>query len=147
MTGVQTCALPIYGKAIAGRWHTYPEKTAAGLWTTPSELARWVMEIQKPGKALQAETVKTMLTKSAGDYGLGIGLGETAGRASFSHGGANEDAAFILEEDPSLVASSVFFTAGHRSFIQSFTFSGSRSRACLAGRCRVQSIAPRIFHT
>jgi CubicO group peptidase (beta-lactamase class C family) len=78
------------GKAIAGRWHTYPEKTAAGLWTTPSELARWVMEIQKPGKALKAETVKTMLTRSPGDYGLGIGLGETAGRASFSHGGANE---------------------------------------------------------
>ena len=78
------------GKAIAGRWHTYPEKTAAGLWTTPSELARWVMEIQKPGKALKAETVKTMLTRSPGNYGLGIGLGETAGRASFSHGGANE---------------------------------------------------------
>ncbi|MGB7759893.1 MAG: serine hydrolase [Bryobacteraceae bacterium] len=78
------------GKAIAGRWHTYPEKTAAGLWTTPSELARWVMEIQKPGKVLKAETVKTMLTKSPGDYGLGIGLGETDGRASFCHGGANE---------------------------------------------------------
>lgn len=78
------------GKAIAGRWHTYPEKTAAGLWTTPSELALWVMEIQKPGKALKAETVKTMLTRSPGDYGLGIGLGETAGRAGFSHGGANE---------------------------------------------------------
>jgi CubicO group peptidase (beta-lactamase class C family) len=78
------------GKAIAGRWHTYPEKTAAGLWTTPSELARWVMEIQKPGKVLKAETVKTMLTKGPGDYGLGIGLGETAGRASFSHGGGNE---------------------------------------------------------
>jgi CubicO group peptidase (beta-lactamase class C family) len=78
------------GKAIVGRWHTYPEKTAAGLWTTPSELARWVMEIQKPGKALKAETVKTMLTRNPGDYGLGIGLGETAGRAGFSHGGANE---------------------------------------------------------
>jgi CubicO group peptidase (beta-lactamase class C family) len=78
------------GKAIAGRWHTYPEKTAAGLWSTPSELARWVMEIQKPGNVLKAETVKTMLTRSPGDYGLVIGLGETAGRASFSHGGANE---------------------------------------------------------
>ncbi|WP_321477754.1 serine hydrolase [uncultured Paludibaculum sp.] len=78
------------GRAIAGRWHTYPEKTAAGLWTTPSELARWVMEIQKPGRVLKAETVKTMLSKSAGNYGLGIGLNETDGRASFSHGGANE---------------------------------------------------------
>src|ERR1035438_7595200 len=78
------------GKAIAGRWHAYPGRTAAGLGTTPSELARGGMEIQKPGKTLKAETVKTMLTKSPGDYGLGIGLGETAGRASFSHGGANE---------------------------------------------------------
>jgi CubicO group peptidase (beta-lactamase class C family) len=78
------------GKAIAGQWHTYPEKTAAGLWTTPSEFARWVMEIQKPGKVLKAETAKTMLSKTAGNYGLGIGLNETAGRASISHGGANE---------------------------------------------------------
>lgn len=78
------------GKAIAGQWHTYPEKTAAGLWTTPSEFARWVMELQKPGKVLKAETAKTMLTRSAGNYGLGIGLNETAGRASFSHGGSNE---------------------------------------------------------
>src|SRR5271157_219984 len=62
-------------------------------------------------------------------------------------GGTLRDAAFVLEEDPSLLASSVFFTAGHRSFIQSFTFFESRSRACLAGRCSVQSIAPRIFHT
>jgi hypothetical protein len=55
--------------------------------------------------------------------------------------------AFYDEEDPSLLAPSVLFTAGHRSFIQSFTSSGSRLRACLAGRCSVQSIAPRIFHT
>ncbi|MGC4049532.1 MAG: serine hydrolase [Paludibaculum sp.] len=78
------------GRAIAGRWHTYPEKTAAGLWTTPSEMALWVMELQKPGKVLKAETAKTMLSRSAGNYGLGIGLNDTAGRASFSHGGANE---------------------------------------------------------
>jgi len=78
------------GNAIVGRWHTYPEKTAAGLWTTPSELARFLMEIQKPGKVLHSQTVKMMLTQSPGDYGLGVGLAETAGRASFSHGGANE---------------------------------------------------------
>jgi len=78
------------GKRIAGRWHIYPEKTAAGLWTTPSDLARVVLEIQKPGKVLRPETVKTMLTRSPGDYGLGFGLQQTGGRASISHGGANE---------------------------------------------------------
>jgi CubicO group peptidase (beta-lactamase class C family) len=78
------------GKALSGRWHTYPERTAAGLWTTPIELARFMMEIQKPGRVLKRETVETMLAKNAGDYGLGLGLGTTGGRASFSHGGANE---------------------------------------------------------
>jgi CubicO group peptidase (beta-lactamase class C family) len=78
------------GKAIAGRWHTYPEKTAAGLWTTPTDLAKMILELQKPGAVLKPETVKLMLTSAAGNYGLGIGLGETKGRAGFAHGGANE---------------------------------------------------------
>ena len=30
------------GRPIAGRHHTYPEMAAAGLWTTPTDLARWV---------------------------------------------------------------------------------------------------------
>ena len=78
------------GKPIAGRWHTYPEKAAAGLWTTPSDLAKIILEIQKPGKVLQQDTVNTMLTRSPGDYALGIGLHLSAGRLSFAHGGANE---------------------------------------------------------
>ncbi|WP_228486754.1 serine hydrolase domain-containing protein [Paludibaculum fermentans] len=78
------------GQPIAGRWHTYPEKTAAGLWTTPGEFSRWVLAIQKPGGVFKADTVKLLMTKGAGNYGLGLGLNETAGRASFSHGGANE---------------------------------------------------------
>ncbi|HUP03035.1 MAG TPA: serine hydrolase, partial [Bryobacteraceae bacterium] len=77
------------GKPIAGRWNTYPEQTAAGLWTTALDLTRIIFEIQKPGHALQPGTVKTMLTKTAGDYGLGFGVEETEGRASFQHGGAN----------------------------------------------------------
>ncbi len=78
------------GKPLAGHWHTYPEKTAAGLWTTPSDLAKIILEIQKPGKVLRQETVNAMLTRSPGDYGLGIGLHWTAGRLGFAHGGANE---------------------------------------------------------
>nr|MCU0649994.1 beta-lactamase family protein [Gemmatimonadaceae bacterium] len=29
------------GTMVQGRWHTYPEMAAAGLWTTPSDLATW----------------------------------------------------------------------------------------------------------
>ncbi|MEK7406270.1 MAG: serine hydrolase [Acidobacteriota bacterium] len=77
------------GAVIQGKWHTYPEMAAAGLWTTPSDLARVILEIQKPGKVLKAETVNEMLTAVLNNYGLGFGLGGKDGARSFSHGGAN----------------------------------------------------------
>ncbi len=77
------------GTAIAGKWHTYPERAAAGLWTTPSDLARVILEIQKPGKVLKPQTVEQMLTPVLDGYGLGFSLGEKDGAKSFSHGGAN----------------------------------------------------------
>lgn len=83
------------GRAINGRWHTYPEMAAAGLWTTPSDLARFAIEIQqslhgKSNKVLSAEMVRQMLTKQKGDYGLGFGLGGKDKITTFSHGGSNE---------------------------------------------------------
>ena len=33
----------VKGTPIAGGWHVYPEMAAAGLWTTPTDLARFVM--------------------------------------------------------------------------------------------------------
>lgn len=72
------------GSMIPGMWHTYPEMTAAGLWTTPSDLAKVVLELQSP-KVLKAATVREMLTKVQGDYGLGLALGP----GTFSHGGSN----------------------------------------------------------
>jgi CubicO group peptidase (beta-lactamase class C family) len=33
------------GQPVAGRFHTYPEMAAAGLWTTPSDLALWIMDV------------------------------------------------------------------------------------------------------
>lgn len=78
------------GAPIPGRWHTYPELCAAGLWTTPSDLARVVIELQTGGHVLKPATQRAMLTKVLGDYGLGLDLGEKEGHKSFSHGGANE---------------------------------------------------------
>lgn len=83
------------GEQVKGKFHTYPEMAAAGLWTTPTDLAKFAIEIQKSkaGKSnkvlSQAMTVQ-MLTKQSGDYGLGIGVGGEGNKSSFSHGGSNE---------------------------------------------------------
>src|SRR5207248_11634598 len=40
------------GWSVKGKYHTYPEMAAAGLWTTPSELARVVLELQTGGQGV-----------------------------------------------------------------------------------------------
>ena len=35
------------GRPIKGNYHTYPEMAAAGLWTTPSDLARVMLELDR----------------------------------------------------------------------------------------------------
>jgi CubicO group peptidase (beta-lactamase class C family) len=82
------------GGSPEGRWHVYPEQAAAGLWTTPTDLTRWVQAIQAslegaPGAILRQETAVAMLTAGEGGWGLGpVVAGEGAARR-FSHGGSN----------------------------------------------------------
>ncbi|MGB3541471.1 serine hydrolase domain-containing protein [Rubrivirga sp.] len=79
------------GSAIDGRFHTYPEGAAAGLWTTPSDLARWAIALQAnrdTHPVLEAATIDEMLTPDAvGGYGLGPSIQHEVGL--FGHGGAN----------------------------------------------------------
>ncbi len=83
------------GEPVKGGAHTYPEYAAAGLWTTPSDLARMAMEVQseyagKSSKILSQDMARQMLSKQFGNWGLGFGLNSTDGKASFSHSGGNE---------------------------------------------------------
>ncbi len=82
------------GEVVKGKRHTYPEMAAAGLWTTPSDLARFAIEIQKSragksNKVLTTELINQMLTVQSGDYGLGLGIRGTGKALNFSHGGSN----------------------------------------------------------
>jgi CubicO group peptidase (beta-lactamase class C family) len=83
------------GAAVPGGAHTYPEMAAAGLWTTPSDLARYMIENQQSlqGKAnhvLSRELTEQMVTAGKGGWGLGLQIGGSVSNPYFSHGGVNE---------------------------------------------------------
>jgi CubicO group peptidase (beta-lactamase class C family) len=92
------------GAAVPGKWHTYPEMAAAGLWTTPSDLSRFAIEIQRSAvgnsrKVIAPEMTRQMLTRQIDNAGLGLGLDGEGRSGRFSHDG--RDAGF----DAMLVAS------------------------------------------
>jgi CubicO group peptidase (beta-lactamase class C family) len=83
------------GKPVEGGAHTYPEMAAAGLWTTPTDIARYALEVinSLDGKAnhvLSADMTKQMLTPGMGNWGLGLQIGGAAENPYFAHGGVNE---------------------------------------------------------
>lgn len=82
------------GTAVQGGPHTYPEMAAAGLWTTPSDLCRYIIEVQNSLKGnanhiLSPSMTQEMLTPGKGGWGLGLQLGGSAADPWFSHGGVN----------------------------------------------------------
>lgn len=84
------------GSVVPGKWHRYPEMAAASLWSTPSDLARFAIEIQnsaagKSDKVLSRKTANEMLAPGLEAFGLGLFLGEkTDAQPNFYHAGGNE---------------------------------------------------------
>jgi len=81
------------GNEVTGKWHTYPEMAAAGLWTTPTDLAHWAIAIQRAydGESdglLSRATAEQMLEPGPNGWGLGPPIHPSG--AFFHHNGANE---------------------------------------------------------
>jgi CubicO group peptidase (beta-lactamase class C family) len=81
------------GGLLPGRYHTYPEMAAAGLWTTPTDLARFLIEIQQAlqgrSKILTPGMARQIVTVQQGSSGLGLRLAGSGPWATFGHGGSN----------------------------------------------------------
>jgi CubicO group peptidase (beta-lactamase class C family) len=83
------------GSTVQGKIHVYPEMAAAGLWTTPTDLARFAIEAQlslagKSNKVLAQETITRMVTPMKGEAGLGFFIEKRGNATYFGHGGADE---------------------------------------------------------
>ena len=83
------------GKAMGAKWHVYPEQAAAGLWTTPSDLARFAIEVQRASlgqsnRVLSRALVNEMLSPvGVGDYAVGFAIQKIGQGWYFAHGGSN----------------------------------------------------------
>ena len=83
------------GSEVEGKIHVYPEMAAAGLWTTPTDLAKFAIEMQlslagRSNKVLTKESVKTMTSSFMEDVGLGFFIEKHGDSFYFGHGGADE---------------------------------------------------------
>jgi len=82
------------GKAVEGGPHIYPEMAPAGLWTTPTDLARYALGVQAAlagkSKVISAATARAMVTPVFDNHGIGPATGGWTARKFFTHGGSNE---------------------------------------------------------
>jgi CubicO group peptidase (beta-lactamase class C family) len=81
------------GARVPGNFRT-PEMAMAGLWTTPSDLTRYLIGVQKSlaGSSdlpIRAELTKEMLIPQKGDHGLGPVITGQGNTARFGHDGFN----------------------------------------------------------
>lgn len=83
------------GATMSTRWHVYPEQAAAGLWTTPGDLARFLVEVQRTlaGRSslvLDRATMRNMVTPvGVGPFAVGFLVSQKGEGWYFEHDGDN----------------------------------------------------------
>ncbi|GAB4185850.1 MAG: hypothetical protein Tsb0015_03160 [Simkaniaceae bacterium] len=84
------------GKPMSGGFKTYPESAAAGLWSTPADIAKWLIHIQnsllgqEQHMVLNQETLHQMITPDITPFGLGPLVNGEGNTLNISHKGFND---------------------------------------------------------
>lgn len=84
------------GQPVKGKYHIYPEQAAAGLWTTPTDLSKYIIETQLAYEGRSSKVLSPELTRQRlipyidSSAALGSFLLNKGGITWFSHNGGNE---------------------------------------------------------
>jgi CubicO group peptidase (beta-lactamase class C family) len=83
------------GERLAAPWHIYPEQSAAGLWTTASDLAKVAIELQRAlrdgqGTVLEESSARALTTLTGvGPFAVGFAVERLGEGWYFAHTGDN----------------------------------------------------------
>jgi CubicO group peptidase (beta-lactamase class C family) len=83
------------GKNLPGGYHVFPEHAAAGLWSTPTDLAALLLTMGRAWRGesrlfLKPETAREMMSRqNGGPYGLGAAIDEAEGTLVLMKRGQN----------------------------------------------------------
>ena len=84
------------GKPVKGKYHIYPEQAAAGLWTNPTDLSKYIIETQmsmeeRSSKVLKMEWARLRVTPYIDSTAaLGVFIPVIGGEKYFNHNGQDE---------------------------------------------------------
>lgn len=98
-------------------WYFYSAMAPAGLWTTPSDLCLFAIEVEKAyggqSELLSRSLAREMLTYQSDEiYGLGFALGQRGHTMRFWHSGANGGYQSLFEAYPEFGEGSAVMTDG-----------------------------------
>ncbi len=82
------------GAAVDDGWRVHPELAAAGLWTTPTDLAKLIVDVAKArrgekSRLLSSDMTRQMLSLHKEGMGLGFVVRDGDAHGYFAHSGGN----------------------------------------------------------
>lgn len=78
------------GREVKGKYHIYPEMAPAGLWTNPTDLAKYIIDTQLSLLGKSNKVLSTEMSKKRVENNLGVFLNNFSGNRYFGHSGGNE---------------------------------------------------------